>query len=51
MASSQGNGRFTEFIRLLGADYLPKIAKILPADTISLIRQTFFRQFVVLPIC
>ena len=31
-ASSQGNGKFTEFVRLHGADYLPEVAKVLPAD-------------------
>ena len=35
-ASSQGNGKFTEFIRLHGADYvyLPEITKVLPAETL-----------------
>ena len=33
-ASSQSNGKFMEFICLHGADYLPQIAKVLPADTL-----------------
>ena len=34
MASNQGNGKFTEFVHLHGAEYLPEIAKVLPADTL-----------------
>ena len=33
-ASSQSNGKFTEFVRLHGANYLPEIAKVLPTDTL-----------------
>ena len=54
MASSQGNGKFMEFVRLHGADrlYLLEITKVLPADTLfHLFAKVFFHQFVVLPIC
>ena len=44
MASSQGNGKFTEFVHLHGAElYLPEIAKVLPADTLfHLFAKVFF---------
>ena len=34
MASSRCNGKFSEFVRFRGADSLPEIAKVLPADTL-----------------
>ena len=65
MASSQHNGKFTEFVRLHEADsslarqttrleltlYIPEITKILPDCTLfNLFAKVFFYQFIVLPI-
>ena len=33
-ASSQGNGKFTEFVRLHGANYISQKSPVLPADTL-----------------